>query len=276
LNSGPFPRPALPGVRGTTSLSATPPGPACPSRASGGRSRASAELGFPCCRCLPCVDMPLPLPRWDRRVRSLMGRSIPPVSLFADDGGLPRLCGGSAPTFRLSRPAQHSLALRPVDSLHRRAAHLSRRLRRLRYLRRRSDSFRPERPSWPGGTCTRWEDTAFSRRTHNEESCIWRAVARHGLDRALRRPSRYNPVELSRFAVGTPPLVFLSPAGPALDGSSTTLGTSDKLPSEFHTPDPRPCDVLDARSCPFFTHFSGSAQGIPTPPLRTVVLRTRW
>ena len=114
LNSGPFPRPALPGVRGTTSLSATPPGPACPSRASGWRSRASAELGFPCCRCLPCVDMPLPLPRWDRRVRSLMGRPIPPVSLFADDGGLPRLCGGSAPTFTLSRPAQHSLALRPV------------------------------------------------------------------------------------------------------------------------------------------------------------------
>ena len=34
LNSGPFPRPALPGVLGTTGLSATPLGPACPSRAS--------------------------------------------------------------------------------------------------------------------------------------------------------------------------------------------------------------------------------------------------
>ena len=85
--------------------------------------------------------------------------------------------GGSAPTLNLSRPAQHSLALRPVDSLHRRAVHLSRRLRRLCYLRRRSDSFRPERPSWPGGTCTRWEDTALSRRTkytilqnHSEDS----------------------------------------------------------------------------------------------------------
>jgi len=167
LNSGSFPPPELPGFRGTTSLSATPPGPACPSRAPGWRSRASAELGFPCCRYLPCVDMPLPLPRWDRRVRSLMGRPIPPVSLFADDGGLPRLCGGSAPTFTLSRPAQHSLALRPVDSLHRRAVHGSRRLRRFRYLHRRSDSFRPERTSWPGGTCTRWEDTAFPRRTHN-------------------------------------------------------------------------------------------------------------
>ncbi len=33
--SGPFPPPALPGITGTTSLSATPSGPACPSRASG-------------------------------------------------------------------------------------------------------------------------------------------------------------------------------------------------------------------------------------------------
>jgi len=43
LNSGPFPPPELPGFRGTTSLSATPLGPACPSRASGRRSRASAD-----------------------------------------------------------------------------------------------------------------------------------------------------------------------------------------------------------------------------------------
>jgi len=90
-----------------------------------------------------------------------------PFPFFANDGGLPRLTGGSAPTLNLSRPAQHSLALRPVDSQHRRAVHLSRRLRRLCYLRRRSDSFRPERPSWPGGTCTRWEDAALSRRTAN-------------------------------------------------------------------------------------------------------------
>ena len=35
LNSGPFPPPALPGFNGTTSLTAAPGGPACPSRASG-------------------------------------------------------------------------------------------------------------------------------------------------------------------------------------------------------------------------------------------------
>ena len=43
------------------------------------------------------------------------GTAIPPVSPFVDDGGLPRLCGGLAPTSYLSRPAQHSLALRPVS-----------------------------------------------------------------------------------------------------------------------------------------------------------------
>ena len=164
LNSGPFPPPELPGFLGTTSLSATPGGPACPSRESGW-GLAPHRWGFPCCMGLPCAIMPLPLPRWDRGVGSLMGRPIPPVSLFAHDDGLPRYVGGSAPTSSLSRPAQHSLALRPDDSLHRRAVHVSRRLRRLRYLHRRSDSYRPERPSWPGGTCTRWKDPAFARRT---------------------------------------------------------------------------------------------------------------
>src|SRR4051794_39458457 len=146
LNSGPFPRPALPGVLGSTGLSATPPGPACPSRASGRRSRASAEWGFPCCRRPPCVDMPLPIPRWDRWVGSLMGRPIPPVSLLANDDGLPRYIGGSAPPLKLSRPAQHSLAVPPVGSLHRPAGHFFRRLRRLRYLPPPPHSFRLERP----------------------------------------------------------------------------------------------------------------------------------
>jgi hypothetical protein len=145
----------------TTGLSATLPGPPCPSRVSGWRSRASAEWGFPCCMYLPCVGMPLPLPRRDRRVRSLVGRHILTVSLFVDDCGLPRFIGGSALTLNLSKPAQHSLALRPVDSLHRLAVHLSRRLRRFCYLYRRFDSFRPERSSWPGGICTHWETLPF-------------------------------------------------------------------------------------------------------------------
>jgi hypothetical protein len=56
--SGPFPPPALPGFYGTTSLSATPHGPACPSRASGwqalpatvGVSRVASDLLVQTCR----------------------------------------------------------------------------------------------------------------------------------------------------------------------------------------------------------------------------------
>jgi hypothetical protein len=44
--SGPFPPPALPGFVGTTSLSATPHGPACLSRASGWED-ALPPLGLP-------------------------------------------------------------------------------------------------------------------------------------------------------------------------------------------------------------------------------------
>src|SRR5947209_1675637 len=54
---------------------------------------------------------------------------------------------GSATTLDVSRPARRSLALRPVGSPSRQATRLSRRLRRFRYLHRRSDSYRLERPS---------------------------------------------------------------------------------------------------------------------------------
>src|SRR3954464_11634989 len=49
LNSGPFPPPALPGLDGTSGLSATPGGPACPSRASGCGPLTRTAWGFPCC-----------------------------------------------------------------------------------------------------------------------------------------------------------------------------------------------------------------------------------
>jgi hypothetical protein len=49
LNSGPFPRPELPGFVGTAGLSATPAGPACPSRASGCGPLTRTAWGFPCC-----------------------------------------------------------------------------------------------------------------------------------------------------------------------------------------------------------------------------------
>ena len=108
--SGPFPPPALPGIAGTTSLSATPYGPDCPSRVSGwclsttaGASRVASDL---------LVYVPPPLPRRDRWMHALLS--------FSSDGGLPRSSDGSAPALPFSRPAQRSfgphtrrVALRP-------------------------------------------------------------------------------------------------------------------------------------------------------------------
>ena len=148
--SGPFPPPALPGITGTTSLSATPYGPACPSRVSGwclyttaGASRVASDL---------LEYVPSPLPRRDRWMRALPS--------FSNDGGLPRSSGGSAPALPFSRPAQRSLlvsarilAESPCDPLHRR-------LRRCRYLRLRSDCYRLQQ-HLSGGTFTHWSSATF-------------------------------------------------------------------------------------------------------------------
>ena len=71
-NGGPFPPPALPGLTGTTDLSATPVGPACPSRASGwahaptaGASRVASAS-----RCGPAVVSTPARPRTCERSRS--------------------------------------------------------------------------------------------------------------------------------------------------------------------------------------------------------------
>jgi hypothetical protein len=81
LNSGSFPPPALTGFLGTTSLSATPVGLACPSRASSWESRAPTEGGFPCCISFPFVVMPSPIPRWDRWIGSFRMRGSQPLGI---------------------------------------------------------------------------------------------------------------------------------------------------------------------------------------------------
>ncbi len=143
--SGPFPPPALPGITGTTSLSATPFGPACPSRVSGwcltttaGASRVASDLPLYTCR------------------RQYPGGTVGCTRcclFFSNGGGLPRLTIGSAPALQFSRLAQRSLrvtacilAESPCDPLHRR-------LRRFRYLRPRSGCYRLKQPL-SGGTFT--------------------------------------------------------------------------------------------------------------------------
>jgi hypothetical protein len=146
LNSGPFPRPALPGVLGRTGLSATPGGPAWPSRASGW-GHAPTARGFPCCVGSFLQTCRRHYPGGTTGSRRFGGLS----PQFPSDGGLPRFCGGSAPTLRVSRPARRSLTLRPACSRGRRSDPLHRRLRRFRYLHRRSDCYRLERLSCRAG-----------------------------------------------------------------------------------------------------------------------------
>ncbi len=78
LNSGPFPPSELPDFLGTTSLSATPDGPACPSRESGW-GFAPHRWGFPCCSSFPCVNMLSPIPRWDRWIGSFEMKGSQPL-----------------------------------------------------------------------------------------------------------------------------------------------------------------------------------------------------
>jgi len=76
---------------------------------------------------------------------------------------------GSATTLVVSRPAQRSLALRPVGLPSRQSERLSRRLRRFRYLHRRSDSYRLARLSCRVGLALT-EDQHLTRFTKHTRS----------------------------------------------------------------------------------------------------------
>ena len=69
------------------------------------------------------------------------GPMEPVRSYYSISVGLPSLHGRSAPALIVSRPAQRSLMLRPACSPSRLSDPLHRRLRRLRFLHRRSDYF---------------------------------------------------------------------------------------------------------------------------------------
>jgi hypothetical protein len=86
-----------------------------------------------------------PVARWILIARGTAYSNRFPVS---SGGGLPQTRAGSATTLDFSRPAQRSLAVTACRlAASPKATHLSRRLRRFRYLHRRSDSYRLERPS---------------------------------------------------------------------------------------------------------------------------------
>jgi len=123
LNSGPFPPPELPGLDGTAGLSATPGGPACPSRASGCGPLTHTAWGFPCCVGSPLRTCRRQYPggtagscrSWDGLFQPFP--SGPAASAFPGTmaGRLPHFCFRGLLSVHYSlRPARsrgHSLAL---------------------------------------------------------------------------------------------------------------------------------------------------------------------
>ena len=106
-NQGSFPPPALPGIRGNTSPSATLPA-------------RPAPRGVPVRAYTPPTGLPV-LPPSPSSMRAAATTPAEPagarVALFPTDGSLPRYSGGSASALPVSRPARRSLALRPACSL---------------------------------------------------------------------------------------------------------------------------------------------------------------
>jgi hypothetical protein len=98
-----------------------------------------------------CAGMLSPIPRWDRWVGSLVSRRIPAGLVFASDGGLPQVRDGSAPTTKISGPHREFTRVTAYLLAGPQDGPLHRRLRRLRYLRRRSDCYRLERPRYRAG-----------------------------------------------------------------------------------------------------------------------------
>src|SRR5262249_27062072 len=107
--SGPFPPPELPGFIGRTSLSDSRSRRHPSGDVWGGNPRARS--GLPRCVVLPC-QRAVPTTPADPNGCTY------PVS-FPVRCSLPRYTGGSASASLLSRPAQASLTLRPVNSLSR-------------------------------------------------------------------------------------------------------------------------------------------------------------
>jgi hypothetical protein len=122
---------------------------------------------------------------------------------FPTDGGLPQPISGSAPTLNFSRIAQRSLALRPACSLDRHAAHVSRRLRRLRHLHRRFDSYRLERPSCRMGIApTDYRYAYYSPCHQHHRSSGPAPMPRRKTDVPAFRTNNYQSISLcSPFAV---------------------------------------------------------------------------
>src|SRR5271157_981132 len=128
--------------------------------------------------------MPSSLPRWpasfDRSWDSLF-------QLFPDNlaaAAFPLLVQGRRPHWTFRGLLDVHWLLRPVGSPHGKTTRLSRRLRRFRYLHRRSDSYWLERPSCQVGIAPTEDQHLSTAHTSNDPPALfWRAS--HGMSVAI-------------------------------------------------------------------------------------------
>jgi hypothetical protein len=108
----------------------------------------------------------------------------------------------------------------------------------------------------------------------NEEGCIRRADARNGPRAGRIRPAGYNPVELSRFAVGIHPLVFQPAGGFVRRAQGLSIMLQRPVLTSFPSSDQ---DLRSLRPSSFDrspTRFSPSVRGLSAPPVTAVASRS--
>jgi hypothetical protein len=148
------------------------------------------------------------------------GLMEPIRSYYSISFGLPQLHGGSAPALIVSRPAQRLLTLRPACSPSRLSDPLHRRLRRLRFLRRRSDCYRVERTSSRAGLSPA-VNQRLSRRTCNQDLTPVIVLAKECHSSTISSDSRRSVLRWL-----SPPLPMRAPPTSVLarsDGRSTCV-----------------------------------------------------
>ena len=200
LNSGPFPPPELLGFPGTTSLSATRRGPACPSRASGW-DLASLPIGFP-------VLPQFPLCRHAVTITPVGSR----VQIVHDEGvSAPRFPPRRRPSPSSWRVGSHVTTFEACSVFTARYGLPTRRTAIRCACLGGSDGFVTSTAApiasgwsdqtWPGGTCTHWDTGPFHgahelhqlsehelSRVHASSSTLWDQSP--GVD--SDNPSRYR------------------------------------------------------------------------------------
>jgi hypothetical protein len=112
----------------------------------------------------PCLDVLFPLPRWTGPGAS--------IGCFPKPCCLPRVLGGSASKTSLSRPAQASHTLRPVDSLDRPGRPLSQGFNTASYPTAPPASYRANRPL-PGWDFHPQGDRAVQGAPEHADGSVW-------------------------------------------------------------------------------------------------------